>query len=76
MSMTMTEYVGHLVMMRAAAIEKACEEALVLGDRGVLIVEDRPGLDLMVGPHIAVPYGEVYTVPHAGLDAFLARARS
>lgn len=44
---------------RAAAIERAVEEALHGGEHGVLVDETKG----WARPHVSVPYGEVHYLP-------------
>lgn len=45
-------------------IEEACEAALVLGDRGVLIIRDPKTGTYTVGPSEEVPYGQIHSYPN------------
>lgn len=45
-----------------AAIERACEQALQLGDRGVLVLT-KNNIPVEVGPHPDVPYGQIHYRP-------------
>lgn len=59
--------IRRLFLEQAAALERACEEALQGGQHGVLVVRDRfGGMKVAVDP--SVPYGHIYEVdaPEAG----------
>lgn len=65
------EHVRQIATREHAAIEEACEKALQLGDRGVLIIResnlDLEGLTatstMRVGPSLLVPYGRIWECP-------------
>lgn len=52
----LTGHVERAARAQAAAVERACEAALQLGDRGVLVDADG------VRPDERVPYGRIYYV--------------
>jgi len=76
---SLQEAARRLVAAQDEAIERACERALQLGDRGVLIIDQEPDEStptrittrFLVGPHPSVPYGMIHRYPSiaAWLDA-------
>lgn len=75
---------------RANAVEQACEKALQGGVCGVAVIDltgpatnlgaapptafTHVTVDLLVGPHLSVPYGQIMQFPsRAAFDAYVAR---